>query len=67
MITYAVRFEEDSAEMRKTFLSLIDGVKVFTSSQDKTYLFVDESAVEAVEYELRKAERRDGYCDWKKI
>ena len=60
--------DEDSAAMRTSILSMIDGVDIFAVTEDEYFcLFVDESATEAVEYELRKAERRDGYCDWKKI
>lgn len=68
MAIYKVKFDEDSAAMRTSILSMIDGVDIFTITEDEYFcISVDEFAAEAVEYELRKAERRDGYCDWKKI
>ena len=68
MAIYKVKFDEDSAAMRTSILSMIDGVDIFAITEDEYFcISVDELAAEAVEYELRKAERRDGYCDWKKI
>lgn len=68
MIIYKVTFTEDAKEMRTGYLSLIDGVDIFVIAEDGSIIFSCEvEAIEAVEYELRKAERRDGYCKWEKI
>lgn len=68
MNTYKVNFEEDSKDLRKTYLELIDEVYCIHETEDGSLFFsVPDEAIEAVEYELRKAERRDGYCKWEKI
>ena len=77
---YIVTFYFDSYDMRMSFLKLIPNIK-FThyknipKQKDETeergkYQFmisVPNSSSEAVEYELRKAERNDYYCKWKEI
>lgn len=77
---YIVTFYFDSYDMRMSFLKLIPNIK-FTyyknipKQRDEleergNYQFmigVPNSSSEAVEYELRKAERNDYYCKWKEI
>ena len=68
MKTYKVRFDEDSFEMRKRILESIEGVSIIDIVEDDTIIItVEPTAIPAVEYELRKAERRDGWCDYKII
>jgi hypothetical protein len=67
MVTYKVKFDDDAVDMRTRFLMLIDGITLQVIEDDYFYFVCEDEAIEAIEYELRKAERRDGYCDWKKI
>ena len=68
MIIYKVTFEEDAKEMRTRYLSLIEGVDILVVTEDGNIIFsCEDEAVEAVEYELRKAKRNDGYCKIEKI
>lgn len=68
MNTYKVEFEEDNKDLRKAHLELINNVCCLYETENGSLLFnVPDEAVEAVEYELRKAERKDGYCKWEKI
>ena len=63
--TYRVRFSMDAKEMRMRILRNIDSVSILDCDE---YIIVncDEQDCEAVEYELRKADRRDDYCIWEK-
>lgn len=68
MTIYKVTFTEDAKEMRTKYLSWIDGVDIFAVAEDESVIFAcEDEAIEAVEYELRKAERNDGYCKIEKI
>ena len=68
MNTYKVEFEEDNKDLRKAHLELINNVCCLPETENGSLFFnVPDEAVEAVEYELRKAERKDGYCKWEKI
>ena len=66
--TYMARISSEAIEYRISILTLFDTVTVDRKEDalDIVITCADED-VEAVEYELRKAERRDDYCDWKKI
>ena len=77
---YVVSFNWNASDMRLGYLNLIDGVKIRTyqnipKQKDEQgerghyqYLIgVPAESAEAVEYELRKAERNDGWCKWKEI
>ena len=77
---YIVTFCFDSYDMRMSFLKLIPNIK-FTDYKNipkqrdeveergnyQVMIGVPNSSSEAVEYELRKAERNDFYCKWKEI
>ena len=67
MTTYKVRFDDDAVDMRTRFLMMIDGITLQAIEGDYFYFACEDEAIEAIEYELHKAERRDSYCDWKKI
>lgn len=70
---YYVTFDPQSRDMRLRYLRLIEGLKIH---QDKKYIAenrhyhflisVHAADAEVVEYELRKAERNDEYCIWRK-
>lgn len=60
---YKVKFSEDAKEMRMGILNCIESVDILDCDE---YIIVacDEQDCEAVEYELRKADRRDDFCSW---
>lgn len=77
---YCVAFDFSSSAMRIRILKLLDGVRVHPYKD--VHKQVDElearglyqylisaplDCCEAVEYELRKAERRDDWCRWKEV
>lgn len=78
---YVVTFSPEAQDMRIRYLKLIGkGVTIhFNSGVPKQPDEIEERGqhlcvigcaydqAEAVEYELRKAERRDEYCSWKEI
>lgn len=77
---YCVSFECKSKDMRLNTLKLIDRIKIRTyqnipKQSDEIeerghYQFllgVPSNCCDTVEYELRKAERNDGWCEWKEI
>jgi hypothetical protein len=77
---YCVSFDWQSSDMRLDILKLIGKVKVrpyqnIPKQADELeerghYQFmlgVPINCSDAVEYELRKAERNDDYCTWKEI
>lgn len=77
---YCVKFDHHTHNMRLDILKLIDKIKL-RSYQDVSkqpdeleergrYHFmigVPSDYADSVEYELRKAERRDKFCIWKEI
>ena len=68
MKAYKVYFSEDAKFMRVNNLSCMDAVQFLCFDKDGSVLiYCNADEVDAVEYELRKAERNDFYCDWKKI
>ena len=77
---YCVSFDIWSSDMRIRYLKLIEGIRVHpyknickqVDEQVKRgkYQFLVSAPLdscEAVEYELRKAERRDTWCMWKEL
>lgn len=66
---YAATFSIEAQDMRIRHLKLIgNGVKIHFGRD--TYLCIigcNTDQCDAVEYELRKAERNDDYCMWKEI
>lgn len=77
---YCVSLHPSSYEMRREYLKLIDGVKLHpykdipkqpTEQEERgRYQFlvsVPFDAVDVLEFELRKAQRRDYWCNWKEI
>lgn len=80
---YVARFSYDAYDMRMDILKNIDGVRLHSPTQhDFNIKLPDEieprgyyhvligcsiNTSESVEYELRKAERRDDYCFRKEI
>ena len=66
--TYQIRISPEAIEYRILVLSLIDGVEIKRQDDELDFtLTCGEDAIEMVEYELRKSERRDDFCEWKKI
>ena len=63
---YKVKFSMDAKEMRMRILNCIDSVSILDCDE---YVIVNcnKEDCEAVEYELRKAERRDDFCIWEEI
>ncbi len=67
MTKYKVTISEEAIDYRIKMLEIIDSVKI--TREGEALDFILECAtedVEAVEYELRKAERRDDFCEWVK-
>jgi len=67
MIIYKVRFSEEAKEYRIKIIECIDNLEIYKFSTGEIFIKCDDDTAERVEYELRKAERRDNYCDWEKI
>lgn len=68
MTIYKVEISEEAIDYRIEMLEIIDSVKITRDSDSLGFILecVTED-IEAVEYELRKAERRDDYCIWERI
>ena len=77
---YYVNFCVSARDMRLEFLKLIDEIKIhpyknIPKQPDETekrgyyqfLLSVPFNCAKTLEYELKKAERRDDYCIWKEI
>lgn len=68
MATYKVQFSIEAKKYRIELLKYIDNLEICEFPNDDEILIkCNDDAVECVEYELRKAKRRDGYCKWEKI
>ena len=65
---YKVLISPEALEYRLSILMEIESVEIACTGKDGEFILTcyDEDA-EVVEYELRKAERRDDYCEWEKI
>ena len=65
---YKAQISEEAIDYRLSILTLLDTV-VIDRGEDSLEIVITcaDEDVEAVEYELRKAERRDDYCIWEKI
>ncbi len=67
MYIYKVRFEEDSKNMRIRIINLaLEANESISEEGDIVTIICEEESTECVEYELHKAERNDGYCEWTK-
>ena len=77
---YCASFSPETSSMRTAMLKLLGNVKVYSyrkvqkqldELEDRGhYQFLISAPIdrsEAVEYELRKAERRDDWCLWKEL
>ena len=64
---YRIEFLQCSRDMRIRTLKLIDTVVLLEDNGQEIVIQCDEEDIEAVEYELRKAERRDDWCSWERI
>lgn len=77
---YCVKFHWLSHNMRLDILKNIYGIKLRPYKEvpkqpdelEERYFYnymisIPSDCAEDVEYELRKAERRDGFCEWKEI
>lgn len=68
MAVYKVEIGEYSIDYRIEMLECIDSVKITRDSDSLEFILECATEdIEAVEYELRKAERRDDYCLWERI
>ena len=65
-VYYKVNFDTCSKDMRVGYLKCINGVKVRYRKKE-LLVGCPINAAESVEYALRKAERRDGYCEWERV
>ena len=66
--TYKARISGEAIEYRISILALLDTVVVEREGDSlEVIITCGEEDVEAVEYELRKAKRRDDFCEWVKI
>lgn len=63
---YKVKFSKDAKRMRMRILNVIESVDIL-DCDEHIIIACDEQDCEAVECELRKAERRDGFCFWEEI
>lgn len=67
MIEYEVRFSEEARDYRISIMKIFDEVEICEYPDGRVYIRCPKEMEEAVEYELRKAERRDDYCEWERI
>ena len=67
-MTYRVRFSEEAKDYRMRMISLLDGVEMCEFPDGEVFIKCDdEETAECVEFELRRAESRDDFCDWGKV
>ena len=62
---YLVRFDWRSKDMRIGFLKMISSKIKLHYREDGLLVSCPKEYSEAVEYELRKAERNDEFCKWR--
>lgn len=62
---YSVRFSWQSKDMRMRFIKLISPKIKFHNRENELLISCPKEDSEAVEYELRKAERNDEFCIWR--
>jgi hypothetical protein len=67
MTEYEVRFSEEAKDYRIGIITLLDDVELCEYPDGRVYIRCPKEMEEAIEYELRKAERRDDYCEWERI
>ncbi len=61
---YLVRFDWRSKDMRIWFIKMISPKIKFHHRENGLLVSCPKEDSEAVEYELRKAERNDDFCIW---
>ena len=64
---YRIEFLHYSKDMRLGILKLIDTFVLLEDDGQEIVIQCDEEDIDIVEFELRKAERNDGWCSWKRI
>lgn len=69
---YKVIFSYRSKDMRIGYLKCTDIVKIYQKPCDSEYqggilVSCKKKDSESVEYMLRKAERRDAFCEWEQL
>ncbi len=62
---YLVRFDWRSKDMRIGFIKMISPKIKFRHRENGLLVSCPKEDSEAVEYELRKAERNDDFCIWR--
>lgn len=68
MAIYKIRFDAYAKDMRLKNLCLLEAIDFYFLEEDGSVLIQCQTdRIDAVEYELRRAERNDFYCDWKRI
>lgn len=68
MAIYKVEISEEAIDYRIKILEIIDSVKITRDSDSLEFILECATEdIEAIEYELRKAERRDDCCLWERI
>ena len=66
--TYKARISGEAIDYRLSILALLDTVVTEREGDSlEVIITCEEEDTEAVEYELRKAKRRDDFCEWTKI
>ena len=66
--TYKAHINGEAIDYRLSILALLDTVTIEREDDSlEVTITCDETEAEAVEYELRKAKRRDDCCEWIKI
>lgn len=61
---YQVHFDYQSSDMRKRYLVIASPSIKFHYRENGLMISCLKDDAEAVEYELRKAERNDNFCQW---
>ena len=62
---YLVQFSWQSKDMRMRFIKIISPKIKFHHRGNELLISCPKEDSEAVEYELRKAERNDDFCKWR--
>jgi len=63
---YKVKFSPESILYRIEMLKCLDSI-TYSNRKGFTLVSCKKGQEESIEYDLRKAERRDYYCEWVKI
>ena len=66
--TYKARISGEAINYRISILEMIDTAVIEREGDALDFVITcEDEDTEIVEYELRKAKRRDDFCDWTKI